>query len=65
MSQRPASYTSAQKYKEAMINLEGSPDVEMSITQKRSSLIEGTSSQKQPKGKSIPKLKRPPFWLGF
>ena len=39
MSQRPASYTSGQRYKETMLALEGNPKAETSVTQIRPSNV--------------------------
>ena len=63
MSQRPTSYTSGQRYKKVMLALEGNPEVEISVTHKRPSNVEGTSNQKKAKEKPTPKC--PPFWFGF
>ena len=63
MSQRPTSYTTGQRYKDAMLALEGNPEAITSVTQKRPSNVERTSNQKNAKGKSTPK--RPPFPLSF
>ena len=65
MSQKTSSYSSAQRYKDAMLTIEGNPEKELSLTQKRSSNIDGTLSQKKANGKSKVILKRPHFWLGF
>ena len=66
MSQRNATNSSAsQRYKEKLLALENDPNVEMFVTQKRSSTPQVTMSQKKAKGKSNPDLRRPPFWLGF
>ena len=65
MSQKTSSCSSAQRYKDAILAIEGNPGKEIAVTQKRSSNIDGTSSQKKTKGKSKTLSKRPNFWLGF
>lgn len=64
MSQRATNSTSSQRYKEKLLALENDTDVDMFITQKRSSLSQGTSNQKKAKGKPTG-LKMPPFWFGY
>ena len=52
MSPKTSSYSSAQRYKDVMLAIEGNTEKDLSVTQKRSSNIDGTSSQKKAKGKS-------------
>ena len=64
MSHRATNSSSSQRYKEKLLALENDPDVEMFVTQKRSSSTTQVTTKKA-KGKSNSGLKRPPFWLGF
>ena len=66
MSQQATNSSSSQRYKEKLLALENDPDVEMFVTQKRSSSFsQVTASQKKAKGKTNSGLKRPSFWLGY
>ena len=65
MSHRATNSTSSQKYKEKLLALENDPDVDMFVTQKRSSSSQAATNQKKAKGRPIPGSTRPPFWLGY
>ena len=65
MSQKAANSSSSQRYKEKLLALENDSDIDMFVTQKRSSSSQNASNQKKAKGKSNSSLKRPPFWFGY
>jgi hypothetical protein len=64
MSQRATNSSSSQRYKEKLLALENDPDVDMFVTQKRSSTSQVPSNQKKAKAKPTG-LKRAPFWFGY
>ena len=58
--------SSSSRYKEKLLALESDPDIDMFVTQKRtSSSSQATLTQKKAKGKPNVGSTRPPFWLGF
>ena len=65
MSQRITNSSSSQKYKDRLLALENDPDIDMFVTQKRTSSSQATLTQKKAKGKQNAGFTRPPFWLGF
>jgi hypothetical protein len=66
MSQRATNSSSSQRHKDKLLALENDPDVEMFVTQKRSSSSsQVTSNQKKAKAKPNQGLKRAHFWLGY
>ena len=54
MSPKTSSYSSAQRYKDAILAIEGNPEKDLSVTQKRSSNIDVTSSKKKPRESQKP-----------
>ena len=60
MSHRATNSTASQRYKEKLLALENEPDVDMFITQKRSSSSQVASNQKKAKGRPNTGSTRPP-----
>jgi hypothetical protein len=66
MSQRATNSSSSQRYKEKLLTLDNDPDIDIFVTQNRTSFSsQATLTQKKAKGKPNADSTRPPFWLGF
>jgi hypothetical protein len=66
MSPCATNSSSSQRYKEKLLALDNDPDIDMFVTQKRtSSSSQAIQTQKNTKGKPNADPTRSLFWLGF